>query len=58
MDPTSKLFFRGLFSDSEWNLIYNIVGNVLDNKDYNSEDVYNIRFKIDAILSPDEEVAQ
>jgi hypothetical protein len=34
------------FTKDQWDLIYNFVGNALDDDDYNPEDVYTIRNKI------------
>ena len=34
------------FTETEWDIIYNFIGNALDNDDYESEDVYAIRAKI------------
>ena len=42
-DTLSKTIYRKLFTDSQWDLIYNFVGNALDDDDYNELDVYMIR---------------
>ena len=42
----SKNIYRNLFSEDQWDLIYNFVGNALDDDDFDSEDVYDIRSKI------------
>jgi hypothetical protein len=34
------------FTENEWDMIYNFIGNALDNDDYDREDVYAIRAKI------------
>ena len=34
------------FTETEWDMIYNFIGNALDNDDYECEDVYAIRAKI------------
>ena len=34
------------FTETEWDMIYNFIGNALDNDDYDCEDVYAIRAKI------------
>lgn len=39
----SKTIYRKLFTDSQWDLIYNFVGNALDDEDFDAEDVYHIR---------------
>lgn len=39
----SKTIYRKLFTDSQWDLIYNFVGNALDDDEFDSEDVYHIR---------------
>ena len=45
-DQLSKNIYRQLFTESQWDLIYNFVGNALDNEEYDAEDVYSIRNKI------------
>ena len=35
-----------LFSEDQWDLIYNFVGHALDDDDFDPEDVYTIRKKI------------
>jgi hypothetical protein len=40
------------FSESEWDLIYEVVGNALDNDNYYSEEVYSIRAKIHNLFLP------
>jgi hypothetical protein len=42
-DTLSKTIFRKLFTEDQWDLIYNFVGNALDHEECNSEDVYMIR---------------
>ena len=42
-DTLSKTIYQQLFTDSQWDLIYNFVGNALDDDDYNDLDVYMIR---------------
>ena len=34
------------FTETEWDMLYNFIGNALDNDDYECEDVYAIRAKI------------
>lgn len=40
------------FTETEWDMIYNFIGNALDNDDYKSEDVYAIRAKIHNLFLP------
>jgi hypothetical protein len=54
-DTLSKTIYRKLFTENQWEMIYNFVGNALDNKDYDSEDVYAIRNKIVILTSNKEE---
>jgi hypothetical protein len=42
--------YRLMFTDSEWDLIYNFVGHALDDDEEDSEMVYNIRNKIHSIF--------
>ena len=51
----SKDIYRNLFTEDQWDLIYNFVGNALDDDDFNAEDVYAIRDKI-SLLFDDKEV--
>jgi len=37
---------KDFFTEQEWDLIYNFVGNALDSDGWNPEDVYEIRSKI------------
>ena len=37
---------QNFFTSEEWDMIYNFVGNALDNENYIPEDVYAIRAKI------------
>jgi hypothetical protein len=38
--------YRELFTEDQWDLIYNFIGNALDDDDFNADDVYAIRTKI------------
>ena len=40
------------FTETEWDMIYNFIGNALDNDDYECEDVYAIRAKIHDLFLP------
>ena len=40
---------KDFFEEEQWDLIYNFVGNALDDDDYNPEDVYEIRNKIHSL---------
>jgi len=46
----SKDIYRNLFTEEQWELIYNFVGNALDDDDFNAEDVYAIRSKISLLF--------
>lgn len=43
---TETQTMQEFFTESEWDLIYNFVGNALDNDDFDAEEVYSIRSKI------------
>lgn len=45
-DTLSKNIFRSLFTEDQWDLIYNAVGNALDDDEFDPSDVYAIRSKI------------
>jgi hypothetical protein len=49
-DTLSKTIYRQLFSDAEWDMIYNFVGHALDDDEEEPEIVYSIRNKIHAIF--------
>ena len=51
-DALSKRIYRNLFSEDQWDLIYNFVGNALDSDGWDAEDVYEIRAKIHNIFVP------
>jgi hypothetical protein len=40
---------KEFFTETQWDLIYNFVGNALDNEEFNPEDVYAIRNKIHSL---------
>jgi hypothetical protein len=40
---------KEFFTEEQWDLIYNFVGNALDNDEFNPEDVYAIRNKIHSL---------
>jgi hypothetical protein len=42
-DTLSKTIYRQLFTEDQWDLIYNFVGNALDDDEFDPEDVYQIR---------------
>ena len=50
IDSATKLFddkiVKEFFTEDQWDLIYNFVGNALDDDEYDPEDVYTIRNKI------------
>ncbi len=48
MTQTTQEFF----TETEWDMIYNFIGNALDNDDYECEDVYAIRAKIHNLFLP------
>jgi len=37
---------KDFFTEDQWDLIYNVIGNALDSDEYDPEDVYAIRNKI------------
>jgi hypothetical protein len=37
---------KDFFTEEQWDLIYNFIGNALDAEEYDPEDVYAIRNKI------------
>ena len=49
----TKLFddkiVKEFFTEDQWDLIYNFVGNALDNDEFNPDDVYEIRNKIHSL---------
>ena len=45
-----KQIVRDFFTDDEWDLIYNFIGNALDDDDFNPEDVYSVRNKIHSVF--------
>lgn len=49
-DSLSKSIYRNLFTEDQWELIYNFVGYALDNDDFNATDVYVIRDKISLLF--------
>jgi hypothetical protein len=44
---------KEFFTESEWDLIYNFIGNALDDDMFDPEEVYSIRNKIHAIFAED-----
>jgi hypothetical protein len=46
---TIKEFFTG----DQWDLIYNFIGHALDDDEFDSEDVYDIRNKIHQLFKED-----
>jgi len=47
----SKTIYRNLFTEEQWDMIYNFVGHALDDDDFDAEDVYAIRNKIHALFN-------
>ena len=47
----SKQIYRNLFTEDQWDLIYNFIGNALDDDLFNPEDVYAIRNKIHLLFN-------
>ena len=52
-DALSKKVYRQLFTEDQWDLIYNFIGNALDDDDFNPDDVYAVRHKIHEIFKED-----
>jgi hypothetical protein len=52
--PSNKMTqtIQEFFTETEWDMIYNFIGNALDNDDYECEDVYAIRAKIHNLFLP------
>ena len=46
MNTNQTTEMQEFFTETEWDMIYNFIGNALDNDDYDKEDVYSIRAKI------------
>jgi len=44
---------KEFFTDSEWDLIYNFIGNALDDDLFDPDEVYSIRRKIHTIFAED-----
>ena len=45
---------KEFFTENQWDMIYNFIGNALDDDDFDSEEVYDIRAKIhDLFLKKD-----
>ena len=47
----SKTIYCQLFTEDQWDMIYNFIGNALDDDDFNADDVYAIRNKIEALFN-------
>lgn len=43
---TTNDIVKEFFTETEWDMIYEFIGNALDNDDYDPEQVYTIRSKI------------
>ena len=41
---------KDFFTEQQWDLIYDKIGNALDDVDWDSEDVYEIRNKIHSLF--------
>ena len=46
MNTNQTTEMQEFFTETELDMIYNFIGNALDNDDYDKEDVYTIRAKI------------
>jgi hypothetical protein len=51
MNTTATI--KEFFTESEWDLIYNFIGNALDDDTFDPDDVYNVRNKIHEIFKED-----
>ena len=49
-DTLSRNIYRSLFSEDQWDLIYNFIGNALDDDLFDPDEVYSIRNKIHALF--------
>ena len=52
-DTLSKQIYRKLFTEDQWDLIYNFIGNALDDDLFDADDVYAIRNKIHLLFQED-----
>ena len=52
-DNTTAHPIKEFFTESEWDLIYNFIGNALDDDDFDPDDVYSVRNKIHSIFDED-----
>jgi hypothetical protein len=53
-DALSKRIYRQLFTEDQWDLIYNFIGNALDDDLFDAGDVYAIRNKIHALFDEED----
>ena len=53
-DTFSKNICRQLFTEDQWDLIYNFIGNALDDDLSDENDVYAIRNKIHELFKEEE----
>ena len=53
MNTNQTTEMQEFFTETEWDMIYNFIGNALDNDDYDKEDVYTIRAKIHNLFYTD-----
>ena len=44
---------KEFFTEDQWDLIYNFIGNALDDDDFDADDVYDIRNKIHQLFKED-----
>lgn len=51
MTITNSATLKELFTEQQWDLIYNFVGNALDDDDFDDDDVYAIRDTIHRMFS-------
>jgi len=49
-DNLSAKIYRQLFTEDQWDLIYSVIGNALDDDIYDHADVHAIRRKISKIF--------
>lgn len=51
MMNTETQTMQEFFTESEWDLIYNFIGNALDDDNFDADDVYSIRNKIHTLFA-------
>ena len=50
---TDTAMIKEFFTEDQWDLIYNFIGNALDDDEFDADDVYAIRNKIHELFKED-----